>query len=314
MGGDEIGFGRFRLDLGRRELSRDGAPVRLGSRAMDILCVLAAAKGEIVSKDELLTRVWPGLTVEENNLQVQISALRKALDEDNGGQSHLVTVPGRGYRLVGFADMPPRSGASRQAVDRGAAVPEHERRPGAGLFRRRHRRGHHHGAVPHPLAVRDRAQFELRLQGPRRRREAGRPRAGRALRARRRRAQGGAAGAHHRAADRRRDRRASVGRPLRRQPRRHLRSAGSGDRERRRRDLAEAGAGRDRAGQAQADRKPRCLRLFPARAGQRASHDPRRHQRGAAAVRQGDRARSRFRLAPWRWRRSATSCARSTAG
>jgi TolB-like protein len=101
MGGDEIGFGRFRLDLGRRELLRAGAPVRLGNRAMDVLAILASAKGEIVSKDELLSRVWPGLTVEENNLQVQISALRKALDEDCGGQSHLMTVPSRGYRLVG---------------------------------------------------------------------------------------------------------------------------------------------------------------------------------------------------------------------
>ena len=107
MGGDEIEFGRFRLNLGQRELLRAGAPVRLGSRAMDLLSVLATAKGEVVSKDELLTRVWPGLTVEENNLQVQISALRKVLDEDNSGQSHLVTVPGRGYRLVGFSDVPP---------------------------------------------------------------------------------------------------------------------------------------------------------------------------------------------------------------
>jgi TolB-like protein len=107
MGGDEIGFGRFRLNLGQRELLRAGAPVRLGARAMDILAVLASAKGEVVSKDELLTRVWPGLTVEENNLQVQISALRKVLGEDGGGPSHLVTVPGRGYRLVGFSDVAP---------------------------------------------------------------------------------------------------------------------------------------------------------------------------------------------------------------
>ena len=56
--------------------------------------------------------------------------------------------------------------AARQAVDRGPAVPEHERRPGAGVFRRRHGRGDHHRAVAHPLAVRDRAQFELHLQGP----------------------------------------------------------------------------------------------------------------------------------------------------
>ena len=74
---------------------------------MDLLFVLATSKGEVVSKDELLTRVWPGLTVEENNLQVQISALRKLLGEDNGGSSRLVTVPGRGYRLVGLSDVPP---------------------------------------------------------------------------------------------------------------------------------------------------------------------------------------------------------------
>ena len=70
---------------------------------MDILA-LWHQPGEVVSKDQLLTRVWPGLTVEENNLQVQISALRKALDNENSGQSHLITVPGRGYRLVGLSD------------------------------------------------------------------------------------------------------------------------------------------------------------------------------------------------------------------
>ena len=107
MAGDQVEFGHFRLNLGQRELLRAGSPVRLGNRAMDILAVLASAKGELVSKDELLTRVWPGLTVEENNLQVQISALRKALDADNSGQSHLVTVPGRGYRLVGVTDVIP---------------------------------------------------------------------------------------------------------------------------------------------------------------------------------------------------------------
>ena len=83
-----------------------------------------------------------------------------------------------------------QSGASRQAVDRRAAVPEHERRPDAGLLCRRHRRGHHHGAVPHPLAVRDRTQLELCLQGPSRRCEAGGSRARRALCARRRGAEG----------------------------------------------------------------------------------------------------------------------------
>ena len=68
----------------------------------------------------------------------------------------------------------PRPCPPRQAIDRGAAVPEYERRPGAGIFRRRHGRGDHHGAVAHPLAVRHRPQFELYLQGPGRRCEAGR--------------------------------------------------------------------------------------------------------------------------------------------
>ena len=102
MNGEEVRFGGFRFDPGRRELWRDGAPVRLGSRALDVLSALAAAKGNVVTKDELLARVWPGLAVEENNLQVQVSALRKALDEDRSGQSYLVTVPGRGYRLIGL--------------------------------------------------------------------------------------------------------------------------------------------------------------------------------------------------------------------
>ena len=119
-----------------------------------------------------------------------------------------------------------RARPARQAVDRRAAVPEHERRSRAGIFRRRHGRGHHHRAVALQVAVRHRAQFELHLQGQGGRRQAGRPRARRALRARRQRAQGRQPGAHHRPADRCSDRRASVGRPLRRRPRGHLRASG----------------------------------------------------------------------------------------
>ncbi len=99
MSSEEVRFGRFRFDVGRNELVRDDSPVKLGSRALQILALLASAKGEIVTKDELLAGVWPGITVEENNLQVQISALRRALDPAGDGQSHLVTVSGRGYRL-----------------------------------------------------------------------------------------------------------------------------------------------------------------------------------------------------------------------
>ena len=94
-GGKDIAFGPFRVDRLGRSLTRDGRPVPMGARAFDVLVVLAAAVGETVSKDALLDQAWPGLTVEENNLQVQISALRKTL-----GEAWIITVPGRGYRLT----------------------------------------------------------------------------------------------------------------------------------------------------------------------------------------------------------------------
>lgn len=109
MSRNELSIGRFRLDLAQRRLTRDGVPVKLGSRTRDILCVLAAANGDLVTKRELMEQVWPGLAVEENNIQVHVSALRKVLDDGESGPSHVITVPGRGYRLVGLgpaADRP----------------------------------------------------------------------------------------------------------------------------------------------------------------------------------------------------------------
>src|SRR5215831_12639770 len=100
MEDEVVTFGRFRLDLRRPELQRDGQPVRIHRRALGILCALAEAKGAIVSKDELMVRLWPGRIVEEANLHVHISALRKSLGEHGEGHSLVVTVPGRGYRLA----------------------------------------------------------------------------------------------------------------------------------------------------------------------------------------------------------------------
>jgi TolB-like protein len=88
-------FGPFRLDESTRSLTRAGVLVALRGRTFDLLCALAASAGGTVSKDDLLAHVWPGLTVEENNLQVHISTLRKTL-----GEGYIVTVPGRGYRLL----------------------------------------------------------------------------------------------------------------------------------------------------------------------------------------------------------------------
>ena len=92
-----VEFGRFRLLPHRRELRADGVAVELGSRAFDVLMVLIEARGALVTKDEILSRVWPDTVVEENNLAVQISTLRKALGED---RDFIRTVSGRGYRFV----------------------------------------------------------------------------------------------------------------------------------------------------------------------------------------------------------------------
>ena len=102
MDRDEVGFGPFRLDLGLRKLSFEGAPVNLAGRALDILCALASARGDVVSKDQLMDSVWSGQVVEENNIQVHISAVRKELAQRTNGESFVVTVPGRGYRLMGL--------------------------------------------------------------------------------------------------------------------------------------------------------------------------------------------------------------------
>jgi predicted ATPase/DNA-binding winged helix-turn-helix (wHTH) protein len=93
-----IEFGRFRLSPRRRELSVAGKPIELGGRAFDVLLTLIEARGSVVSKDELMARVWPGRVVEENNLQVQIAALRKVLADD---RELLRTVPGHGYQFTG---------------------------------------------------------------------------------------------------------------------------------------------------------------------------------------------------------------------
>jgi predicted ATPase/DNA-binding winged helix-turn-helix (wHTH) protein len=87
-------FGHFELQPAERRLLEDGLPVAVGARAFDLLVMLVDRAGQLVGKNELITRVWPGLVVEENNLQVQISTLRKVL-----GQSALSTIPGRGYRF-----------------------------------------------------------------------------------------------------------------------------------------------------------------------------------------------------------------------
>jgi TolB-like protein/DNA-binding winged helix-turn-helix (wHTH) protein len=97
---DEICFGKFRLEPARRSLTAAGKPVTLSARAFDILCLLVERRETVVSKDELRAAVWRGMAVDDNNLAVQISALRRALGETFGGPHYILTVPGRGYQFV----------------------------------------------------------------------------------------------------------------------------------------------------------------------------------------------------------------------
>ena len=90
--------GEWEIDLARRELRARGAPVPIGSRAFDIIEVLVRSAGELVTKHDLASRVWPGAIVEDNALQFHISAIRKALGPD---RELLRTASGRGYRLLG---------------------------------------------------------------------------------------------------------------------------------------------------------------------------------------------------------------------
>ena len=106
----EVDFGPFRLDRERRELRRGDTPVRLGGRAMSILCELVAAKGQLVTKDALMQRVWAGVIVEDNAIQVHVSALRKALETTGDLPDYVVTVPGRGYRFIGLDSAAPGAG------------------------------------------------------------------------------------------------------------------------------------------------------------------------------------------------------------
>ena len=97
----EISFGPFRLLPTQFLLLEGGKPVPLGSRALQILIVLLERPGELVSKQELMARVWPDVFVEPANLTVHISALRRMLRDGRDGNRFIINIPGRGYSFVG---------------------------------------------------------------------------------------------------------------------------------------------------------------------------------------------------------------------
>ena len=103
MGGDVdqvYEFKGFRLEAAQRRLLYNGQPVPLKPKILDLLLLLVQMRGRLVEKDDLMREIWPNTIVEENNITVSMSILRKTLGEGRAGRQFIETVPGRGYRFV----------------------------------------------------------------------------------------------------------------------------------------------------------------------------------------------------------------------
>lgn len=108
-------FGPYRVDAGRRLLSKDGAPVMLGARTLDTLLALLERPNEPISKRDLIAKVWPHVFVEEGSLRFHIATLRKALGDGKNGARYIATLAGRGYSFV--------APISRSSIDDDSATP-----------------------------------------------------------------------------------------------------------------------------------------------------------------------------------------------
>jgi DNA-binding winged helix-turn-helix (wHTH) protein/tetratricopeptide (TPR) repeat protein len=121
-------FGPFRLDLANRLLLRGAAPVALTPKTFDLLALLAGRAGELVTKDEILERIWPDAFIEEGNLTQTVYMLRRALGGEGGLGESVETVPRRGYRFTApvrelTAEATPAGGRGRRPAGSGAARP-----------------------------------------------------------------------------------------------------------------------------------------------------------------------------------------------
>src|SRR5260370_19789568 len=129
-------FEGFRLDrragvLFRRDERGVFAPMAIGSRALDILGVLVERPGDLVSRAEIMEAVWPGTAAEDSNLNVQVAALRRILDQDREQGSCIQTVPGRGYRFVSPVTRPTSAPSSGNGSDGSIAENGEGQVPGA---------------------------------------------------------------------------------------------------------------------------------------------------------------------------------------
>ena len=121
----EISFGPFRLLPTQFLLLENGRPVPLGSRALEILIVLLGRPGQLVSKQELMARVWPNIFVDPANLTVHMSALRRLLRDGRDGNRFIINIPGRGYSFV--ASVAVVGGLEPDGIENRAPLPNPER-------------------------------------------------------------------------------------------------------------------------------------------------------------------------------------------
>jgi DNA-binding winged helix-turn-helix (wHTH) protein len=119
----EVSFGRFRLIPTQFLLVEGEEPVPLGSRALEILIVLVERPGQVVTRQELMARVWPDVFVEPCNLTVHISALRRALRDGRAGNRFIINIPGRGYSFVSPVQVSVRTNIARDTERSARARP-----------------------------------------------------------------------------------------------------------------------------------------------------------------------------------------------
>ncbi len=119
---DVISFGPFTLVASERLLKKEGAPVELGSRTLDILIALVSRPNEVIGKRELLAQVWPDVTVEEGSLRFHIAGLRKALGDGKEGARYITTHAGRGYCFVAPTSL--SAGRANESETDAAIIPD----------------------------------------------------------------------------------------------------------------------------------------------------------------------------------------------
>ncbi|MGA2721362.1 MAG: tetratricopeptide repeat protein [Bryobacteraceae bacterium] len=115
--GKSIAFAGFRLHAGARALSRNGEPVNVPARAMNVLIYLVLHRDRVVGRSELVEKAWPGTFVEPNNLDQAISVLRKSLWRDADGRSPIETIPRQGYRFVAAVESPEETPGAGEALE-----------------------------------------------------------------------------------------------------------------------------------------------------------------------------------------------------